>query len=619
MLVVDSLDGRLLDEESTVYGEVALPHLRALAAESVNFVRAYSPNPVCVPARTAILTGRDPHWLNVYSNSDGLAAAEDGTLDARCLRLHGTSWCERLRSAQAGVVTLPAAMAQRGYEVRTFGKFDVGGTCTSNVPCDPANNESVWNGFHVNPKEHWCTLVRAADIRRAQNSLPKPKPGDYTHGEDYVRDSDTVSNCVRALHQYQHARQRRRSLAVAGGSGLKKDAAGDRRPLFLYCDVDYPHAPFWSDMPAEAVADANRSALGAPETLPLARMHPYDAAMSVARGMQHPPPTAEHAAAYRLAHFAKLAQTDRFIGRIVDAAEHMAHHTLLVLTSDHGEMRLEHAMWQKASLYEASGRVALLLRPPGGVSAARRRASRVMRVTSTTSLMPTLLHAAETTVGALARGERLEAPRGIMRGIGGTGRGGGGGGGGSGGSEGEAGRAASLLPLLSTDVHPAELALEAGAAVAQYHGPTGPTAACMLRVGRWKLLEYGALLGAPDAWPPQLFDVEADPAEVRDVARSAPRGLLASLQQQLRARLDCAAADAAAKRHDHELFELQERPGLNGTRACFATDLEPRDLRRLHAWRREAALAFGSTPPPANQLEAGGTRAPPDLGPILLK
>ena len=44
-----------------------------------------------------------------------------------------------------------------GYEVRTYGKLDVGGTCSDSVPCDPAHNESGWNGFHVNPKEHWCT------------------------------------------------------------------------------------------------------------------------------------------------------------------------------------------------------------------------------------------------------------------------------------------------------------------------------------------------------------------------------------------------------------------------------------------------------------------------------
>ena len=43
LLVIDSLDGRLLDPTSAVYGEVDLPNLRSFAATAVNFVRAYSP------------------------------------------------------------------------------------------------------------------------------------------------------------------------------------------------------------------------------------------------------------------------------------------------------------------------------------------------------------------------------------------------------------------------------------------------------------------------------------------------------------------------------------------------------------------------------------------------
>ena len=142
--------------------------------------------------------------------------------------------------------------------------------------------------------------------------------------------------------------------------------------------------------------------------------------------------------------------------------------------------------------------------------------------------------------------------------------------------------------------------------------------------GRWKLLEYGELfdgLQPHGQWPPQLFDVEADPHEARNLAHNHP-ALLTSLRQQLHdSSLDCAAADAAAKRHDHELFEAQECTGLNGTRACFAAPLGHADLHRVHAWRVAAARAFGSTPPPAGALEVGGMLAPPSLrdGPVLFK
>ena len=154
LLVIDSLDGRLLDPMSTVYGEVELPNLRAFAATAINFVRAYSANPVCVPSRTAMLTGLQPHRLQVFSNSDGLAASNGSeVLDARCVRLHGAAHCTVLREAQRGATTLLEELAARQYDVRAFGKLDCGSVCSENVACD-----SDWNGFHANPKEHWCAL-----------------------------------------------------------------------------------------------------------------------------------------------------------------------------------------------------------------------------------------------------------------------------------------------------------------------------------------------------------------------------------------------------------------------------------------------------------------------------
>ena len=122
-------------------------------------------------------------------------------------------------------------------------------------------------------------------------------------------------------------------------------------------------------------------------------------------------------------------------------------------------MRLEHATWQKASLYEASARVALLLRAPGAPREAAARAAVARRVVSLTALRPTLLAAADgaaltdaappPTAAATAPSGGLEHPH-----------------------EG------SLLPLLHVGRDAREMRLEAGRAVAQYHGPTAPTGAC---------------------------------------------------------------------------------------------------------------------------------------------
>src|SRR5688500_12569560 len=55
---------------------VATPHLDGLAAESVIFDRAYTPSPVCVPARQSLLTGRYPHAHGAITNTAPLNSGE---------------------------------------------------------------------------------------------------------------------------------------------------------------------------------------------------------------------------------------------------------------------------------------------------------------------------------------------------------------------------------------------------------------------------------------------------------------------------------------------------------------------------------------------------------------
>jgi choline-sulfatase len=72
----------------------------------------------------------------------------------------------------------------------------------------------------------------------------------------------------------------------------------------------------------------------------------------------------------------------------------------------------------------------------------------------------------------------------------------------------------------------------------------------MLRVGKWKYCHY---VGAP----PQLFDLDADPEELTDIAGDPRFGAtLAECERLLRAALDPEATDARAKRRQAELLAL---------------------------------------------------------------
>lgn len=70
-ILIIMTDQQFADGMSCVMGRKYLhtPHMDALADNGMRFTRAYSPNPICVPMRTSMITGRYPHQTGVQTNS----------------------------------------------------------------------------------------------------------------------------------------------------------------------------------------------------------------------------------------------------------------------------------------------------------------------------------------------------------------------------------------------------------------------------------------------------------------------------------------------------------------------------------------------------------------------
>jgi choline-sulfatase len=77
--------------------------------------------------------------------------------------------------------------------------------------------------------------------------------------------------------------------------------------------------------------------------------------------------------------------------------------------------------------------------------------------------------------------------------------------------------------------------------LSEYHATGAATGAFMIRKGKFKYVYYAGM-------PPQLFDLDADPQETRDLAREAGyAGLVVDCETELRRVVDPDAADALAK------------------------------------------------------------------------
>src|SRR5580700_8922433 len=74
---------------SGCYGNslVRTPHIDGLAAHGARFTAAYTPCPICVPARASLATGRYVHEIRYWDNAMGY----DGRIPGWGARLHAAN------------------------------------------------------------------------------------------------------------------------------------------------------------------------------------------------------------------------------------------------------------------------------------------------------------------------------------------------------------------------------------------------------------------------------------------------------------------------------------------------------------------------------------------------
>ena len=101
------------------------------------------------------------------------------------------------------------------------------------------------------------------------------------------------------------------------------------------------------------------------------------------------------AATFRQRYFGEISQLDAAFGRLLQALDelHLRDNTLVIFTSDHGEMAGAHGLFGKGVMYEEALQVPLIIREPGQLAARRSKMP-----AATVDLLPTLLDYAGCTV-----------------------------------------------------------------------------------------------------------------------------------------------------------------------------------------------------------------------------
>ena len=317
------------------------PAIDALARSSVSFTNAVTPAPICVAARMSMITG---------------------------LRAAATGWPSNdpLPGPPAGHPTMMSILAAAGWHTEAIGKMHFGGRSL---------------GLHRHQSQEEC-VHHAADDDYLSSLLGAGVRTRYPHGiRDLLAYQPQTSGIAtehappawiaRRACRFLEERQRRRR----------------EQPFFLWCSWIQPHLPFAPPEPWDALHDPER------QSLPMAAGRPLDSLPSGfwrQRGRMH----GAHLDAPRIRRLRALyaclvSQVDAAVGQVLQCLDRLglAESTVVIFTSDHGEMLGDHGLSRKGCPYEAAVRVPLLLRWPG-----RSEAGRVCPdLASLTDLLPTLL------------------------------------------------------------------------------------------------------------------------------------------------------------------------------------------------------------------------------------
>lgn len=301
---------------------IRTPAMDQLCATGVRFDRCYTPSPVCVSARYSLLTGLYPHRSGCADNGHPM----DQTLP-----------------------TLPGMLTRDGYETRAFGKM------------------------HFRPVRHTFGFERM--------ELSEEIPGNAENDEflqhlveagyNYVHEPHGIRSELYYIPQTSQLPAEHHTTHWTADRTIQFLKDRDRsRPFFAWTSFIKPHPPFDPPVPWNKLYRAHEM------PLPKRPEHVEELMTWHMRNQNHykrrdAGVDDNLVTAIRAAYYACISFIDYNVGRILAELEAQGEleNTLIIYTSDHGELLGDYNSYGKRCFYDSAARVPLIASWPGKLPA----------------------------------------------------------------------------------------------------------------------------------------------------------------------------------------------------------------------------------------------------------
>lgn len=291
---------------------VQTPNLDALAKRGTRFTDAYTPSPICVPARASFATGRHVHQTRLWDNAMPYTGQIPG-------------WGHCLQDA--------------GVPVESIGKLhyrkngDPAGFDQEHIPMHVVGgNGMVWGSIRAEDK-------RVSPKSRMLGEYIGAGTSKYTEYDQAVTDR-TVD--------------------------WLSDHANDKQPWCLYVGLVAPHFPlvvpqeFFDLYPPDSLPEPKMNAKDGYERHPWVELQ--NSQMDSETNFKSDKERREAVAAY----FGLVSWMDHNVGRLMQALldNGLTDETTVIYSSDHGDNVGARGLWGKSNFYQESVAVPMIMAGP---------------------------------------------------------------------------------------------------------------------------------------------------------------------------------------------------------------------------------------------------------------